>query len=361
MKKTNSLLILAIWLGLTAAAWFAPAKEFSDTERRPLTQAPAITLDSLKSGKFMASFEDYTLDQFPLRDRFRTAKSLFHTYILGQKENNGIYLHSGYAAKQEYPLNEASLNHAISRFQTLYEKYLTDSQVFMAIVPDKGYYLAENSGHLAMDYDRLYTRFAEELPWAAQIDLRQALTLEDYYRTDTHWRQENLLTAARTICQEMGITAPKAEDYTKTEISRPFYGVYYGQAALPMAPDTMYVLESELLQNSTVYDHESGKTVAVYDESKLQSKDLYEIFLSGSRSLLTIQNPAGTPGKELLVFRDSFGSAMVPLLLQDYETVTVIDIRYLQIDLLERFVEFTGQDVLLLYSTLVLNNSSTIK
>ena len=49
------------------------------------------------------------------------------------------------------------------------------------------------------------------------------------------------------------------------------------------------------------------------------------------------------------------------LTIQDYAKVTLVDIRYIQIDVLERFLEFKGQDVLFLYSTLVLNNSSTIK
>ena len=41
--------------------------------------------------------------------------------------------------------------------------------------------------------------------------------------------------------------------------------------------------------------------------------------------------------------------------------MTVADIRYMHMDVLDRFVDFHGQDVLLLYSTLVLNNSETIK
>jgi hypothetical protein len=120
-------------------------------------------------------------------------------------------------------------------------------------------------------------------------------------------------------------------------------------------------MESQLLKDCTVYDFESGKTGTVYDMEKLTSKDLYDVYLSGSRSLLTIENPHGTHGKELIVFRDSFGSSMVPLLVQDYAKVTLVDIRYIQIDVLDRFLEFNGQDVLFLYSTLVLNNSSTIK
>ena len=361
MKKCNAILILTLWLGLAGAAWLLPAKETSDAERRPLAQMPAIAPDSVVSGRFMAEFEDYTLDQFPLRDGFRTLKSLFHYGVMGQKDNNDIYVHDGYAAKQEYPLREESVSHAVSRFQYLYEKYLTESAVYMAIVPDKGYYLAENSGHLAMDYEKMFSLFRENMPWATHITLTDTLSLEDYYRTDTHWRQEMLLEAAGRICQVLGVSAPEPEAFSPTTLERPFYGVYYGQAALPMEPDAMVILESGLLKDCRVYDFESGKTLEVYDEAMLESKDLYDIFLSGSRSLLTIENPNAKTDRELIVFRDSFGSAMIPLLLTDYAKVTVVDIRYIQIDVLERFVEFKGQDVLLLYSTLVLNNSETIK
>ena len=361
MKKYLAIPILALWAVLTAVSWFGPARAISDTERRPLEQMPALSTQTVLNGSFMGDFEDYSLDQFPLRDSFRTLKSLFHYYVLGQKDNNGIYLSDGYAAKQEYPLNDASLAHALERFGYLYEKYLSGSHVYMAVVPDKGYYLAQPSGHLAMDYDRLYEILEEGMPWATHIDLRETLSLEDYYRTDTHWRQEKLLPAAGALCEGMNVTPPKAEDYDMVALERPFYGVYYGQAALPMEPETMYLMESSLLSQCSVYDYESGKTGSVYDGSKLDSKDLYDVFLSGSRSLLTIENPNAKTDRELLVFRDSFGSSIVPLLLGDYAKVTLIDIRYIQIDVLERFLEFKGQDTLLLYSTLVLNNSSTIK
>ena len=360
-NKKFSVVILVLWALLTAALWFGPRQLSSDAERRPLAQMPQITLDSVLKGSFMSDFEDFTLDQFPLRDSFRALKSLFHCYILGQSDNNGIYLSNGYAAQMEYPLNSTSVSHALDRFSYLHEKYLTDSPVFMAIVPDKGYYLAEESGHLAMNYDALFAAFREGMPWATHIDLTDTLSIEDYYRTDTHWRQENLLETASKLCQAMGNTAPDAEDYTLTPIDRPFYGVYYGQAALPMEPEIMYVLNSDLLANCTVYDHETGKNTSVYDMEKLHSKDLYDIFLSGAKPLLTIDNPTADSEKELIVFRDSFGSAMIPLLVQNYAKITVVDIRYMTIDLLEQFIDFHGQDVLLLYSTLVLNSSDTIR
>ena len=245
MKKICAIVVLVLWAVLTGFAWFSPAEASSEAERRPLAQAPALTGSSLLSGRFMSAFESYTLDQFPLRDSFRQLKALFHEHILQQQDNNDIYLIDGVAVKQEYPLNPDSVTHAIERFSHIYEKYLKDtgSAVFMAVAPDKGYYLAEDSSHLAMDYDALFDMLESGMPWAEQVDLTGSLSGEDYYRTDTHWRQEKLLPAAAVLCQALGVTPPAAEDYTVTALERPFYGVYYGQAALPMDPETLYILE----------------------------------------------------------------------------------------------------------------------
>ena len=363
IRTAGVIAIASIWALLVAFSWFGPRQETSEAERRPLAQLPEISAETLLNGKFMSEFEDFTLDQFPLRDTFRQVKSLFHYYVLGQKDNNGIYIADGYAVKQEYPYNPESVDYALGRFNYLYEKYLRDSgsQIILSIVPDKGYYLGEQSGHLTMDYADLFASMEAGMPWAQFVDLTDTLSAEDYYRTDTHWRQENLLPCAARLCEALGVAAPETDDHTPTALDRPFYGVYYGQAALPMEPETMYILESDLLKDCTVYDWESGKYNAVYNMDKLESRDLYDVFLSGSRSLLTIENPNAKTDRELIVFRDSFGSSIVPLMVQDYAKVTLVDIRYIQIDMLPRFLEFNGQDVLFLYSTLVLNNSSTIK
>ena len=85
------------------------------------------------------------------------------------------------------------------------------------------------------------------------------------------------------------------------------------------------------------------------------------MFFSGSLSLITINNPKALNDKNLVVFRDSFGSSIAPLLAMGYSKVTVVDIRYIQSSVLDRFVDFENSDVLFLYSTLVLNNSETLK
>ena len=365
MKKVRMFGLCAlvlIWAALAAAAWFGPAKETSESERRKLAQFPELSLQTVLDGKFMTEFETYTLDQFPLRDTFRQAKALFHYNVLGQKDNNDIYLVDGYAAKLEYPVNDTSVSNAVKKFNHLYEKYLTGSEnIVFVTVPDKGYYLADANGYPAMDYDALFAALREQLPWAAHVDVTDLLSREDYYFTDTHWRQERIGSVAERLCEALGAPAFESNELTQLPVERPFYGVYYGQAALPVDPEEMFVMTGETLENCTVYNHETGKTTGIYDWEKLSSRDLYDIYLSGAAALLTIGNPNAESDRELVVFRDSFGSSIVPLLVKDYKTVTVVDIRYLASDWVGQYVDFHGQDVLFLYSTLILNSSDTLK
>ncbi len=363
IRILGAALLITLWASLTACAWFLPANDFSEAERRPLEQMPPVTADTLLNGSFMANFEDAALDQFPLRDPFRTLKSVFHYYGLQQKDNNGIYIEDGYAAKLEYPLNLSSVKYVCSRFNYVYDTYLKDtgSKITFVPVPDKGYYLAQPNGYPSMDYDAMFSVLRESLPWANFVDITDCLTQQDYYFTDTHWRQENLIPAAQKITKALGVSQPKEDDFEKIPVGRPFYGVYYGQAALPMKPDTMYLLENDTLRNCKVYNYEKQETADVYNMEKLSSKDLYDVYLSGASFLLTIDNPNATTDKELIIFRDSFGSSMTPLLLSEYKTVTLVDLRYISSKMLDQFIQFKGQDVLFLYSTLVLNNGSTIK
>lgn len=362
IRTVGMAFVLVLWATLTVAAWVKPATADSEAERRPLAQFPQLNTQTLFSGRFMQDFESYTLDQFPGRDRLRQVKALFHYYALGQKDNNGIYIADGYAAKLEYPLNEASVNFATKKLGNIYETYLKPGgcTVISAVVPDKSYYLAQENGYPAMDYSALFAKMQTNMPWATHVDLTDCLTKESYYRTDTHWRQEDLLPVAQKLSTALGVQGPGA-DFEKTPVDRPFYGVYYGQAALPMEPDTMYILESEVLKDCRVYSYETGKTTTVYDMEKCTSRDLYDVYLSGAQSLLRIENPNATTDRELIVFRDSFGSSLVPLLVQDYAAITLVDIRYIASDLLGEYVDFTGKDVLFLYSTLVLNGGMIFK
>ena len=359
------LLLLLVWAALTAFAWFLPPQETSLSERRPLEQFPKLTVNTVLSGSFTDNFEDYVTDQFPLRDSFRSLKAITHRYALLQLDNNDIYLADGYLTKQEYPLQESEVAAAVSRLQKVYDLYLKDtgSKLYVSVIPDKGYYLGNKSGHLTLDYEALFTQVKAGLPQATYIDITDRLSLENYYYTDTHWRQETLLPVAEKLCEALSMPAP--EGLTPETVTEEFHGVYYGQAALPLQPENLTVLKGATDDYKVgIHNGQSFAPVAysgVYDLEKLGSKEPYDVFLSGPQSLLQITNPNATTDRELIIFRDSFGSSIAPLLVSQYKTVTLVDIRYLETAKLKFFMDFHGQDVLFLYSALVLNGGSTLK
>jgi len=370
IKDYVQLILLSVLLfGISFWCWFKPATDFSTTERRELKQFPELSVKTLVSGKFMQTFEDYTLDQFPARDSFRTIKALTAKYVFGHLDNNDIFVTSdGMIGKHEYPLKQDQVVHAANKFKYVYNTYLKDNggKVYLSVIPDKNAFIAEESGHLAMDYDLFFKLMQENTKdFATYIDISDLLSKDDYYLTDTHWKQECITDVADRLAEAMGTTLDK--NYKLNTLEKPFAGVYYGQSALPVEKDTLNYLTSDIIDSCIIKNYETGKEMSMYDMEKANGYDLYETFLSGSVSFIVIENPQATTDKELVVFRDSFGSSLVPLLASGYKSITVIDIRYISSlktempNSLQNLVDFKNKDVLFIYSTLVLNNSNTLK
>lgn len=339
---------------------FLPKPRYLESERRFPASEPVFSAASLWSGRYMADFEGYVSDGFPFREGFRRMKALTARNVFFRQDDQGIYMSDGYICAMEYPLREESLDHALERFAYICEKYPIDKKrVFLSVIPDKNCFLAGESGHLSMDYEEFERRMMEKGDFAEYIRISDLLELEDYYRTDSHWRQERITDVAERLARAMGTTLPG--EYETHTLEGDFYGVYYGQAALPAKPDKIRYLTGEDMEGCRVYDWENGRTIPVYNMECAAGRDPYEMFLSGPLSLITIENPKGKKDKKLIIFRDSFGSGIAPLLIGGYQQITLVDIRYIHPDHLGQFIDFEGSDVLFLYSTLVLNNSDTIK
>lgn len=349
-----------LFFGLSITCLLKPAQDISMSERRPLQQFPSVSVDSLLSASFMNQFDEYAVDQFPMRDKFRSLYAWSTMDILHKKDNQGNYVAEGHASKIEYPMNQNSLDHVEEVFDKIYERYLkgNDHAIYFSIIPDKNYFLAEKNGILSMDYSLFYDEMIKKMDQMTFIDIRNLLELDDYYRTDPHWRQEKIVDVAKLIVEKMG--GSLSSTYTENKLDVPFCGVYCGQSAMKLEEETLYYLTNDIMDECIVYDHENDRQISMVDMEKAQ-RDPYELFLSGSLSYITIENPNALEERELIVFRDSFGSSLVPLLSEAYSKITLLDIRYIQSERLGNLIEFDDQDVLFLYSTMVLNNSETLK
>lgn len=324
----------------------------SFTERRELTSFPKFSLSS----EYVTKIDKYLLDQFPYRNGFRSIKAEFNYNIMNRLENNGIYLKNDGIYKSNYPTNVSSINNFVSKINSVKELLSKDNNVYIMVVPDKNYYL-DDDNFLHIDYDYIYNEINKL--GIENIDVTNILSLDDYYKTDTHWRQENLFDVVKTMSSFMNFDY-KYDKYNFNEYDN-FYGVYYGESAINREGETLVYLTSDTINNASVKYLENDKLTSVYNLDKLDSFDSYEVYLDGASSYIEINNPYNKKGRELVIFRDSFGSSIAPLLINYYSKITLIDNRYISSDYFIDYIKFNNQDVLFLYSTLFINSSNGLK
>ncbi len=358
------LLIIAVF---TAGYFIKGTSDFSEAERRALEKFPEVSAESLGSGAFMKDFESFSLDQFPLRDTMRSIKSVFERFVFANKESNDLYYHSGHIASVLYPLDKEMLDYALARFNNLYDLYAkdTEAKVYFSMIPDKSAYLADDAGVLSVDYREFIEYMISGMPKNIEyIDISELLSADDFYYTDQHWRQEKIADVANKLSEAMG--NPLSDNYDEIKLETPFYGTYYHQAAIPgVSPDSISYLTNETIKNckvSLLGDDGNFKKSEMYVLSYAEGRDPYEMYLSGARPLIVIENPNADTDKQLVVFRDSFGSSIIPLLAESYAKITLCDIRYIAPANLASYVDFDNcDDILFLYSTLIVDAATALR
>lgn len=379
MKDTTknivvTVVFLTIFVGLFLVNLFRTKTEISYSERRRLQAFPTVTMERIGNTEFMSDFASYATDQFVGRDWFRSIKAKFLYGILKQKDNNGIYIAEGHASKMIDQMKEKEVEQTAKNLNRLYSQYLTQLNVYYSIIPDKNYFLAEKNGYPHMDYSHFRQVIQQTMNSKMKyIGIFGNLALEDYYATDIHWKQENLPKIANRVLAAMGQEA--IEESLEEHVLTPFYGMYYGQSALPLPADQLKYLTNDTIDAMTVKILKENSLTAetlqngtfeweeraMYDEKDFASIDPYNLYLNGPRAIIVIENPKATTDRELYYFRDSFGSSLAPLLAMQYRKVTLIDLRYLSSAFLQQVVDFKpGSDALLMYSTEVLNNGSVL-
>ena len=198
----------------------------------------------------------------------------------------------------------------------------------------------------------------EGIQSAKKIDLTGALELTDYCVTDPHWKQDKLQEVVDRLGDAMGFSADLSKMTANTVEN--FTGQHgYNKEGFPS--ETLTYLTSDVIDGATVDNYQKPDFTKVYDTAALSSDSPYDLFLSGPTPLLTITNPAAEDGKDLVIFRDSFACSLAPLLIEQYHTITLVDIRYMASSLLPQYVDFTGKDVLFLYNEQVVNHSEMLR
>ena len=147
-----------------------------------------------------------------------------------------------------------------------------------------------------------------------------------FYRTDHHWTSLGAYYASAAYCQANGLT-PWSLDSYDTVIRTGYTGSLYMYGGHP----------AELQRNpdySVARFPHVGYAMAYYRDGVSYNgqavngsvSDYAGMFLCGDQPLTVITSD-NKNGKTLLVFKESYGNAFVPYMIDYYERVVVVDIR----------------------------------
>lgn len=277
--------------------------------------------------------------------------------VLVPDENDLLYT-DGYYLDYIGELRPQSVENFANKVESLVAQYMQNSTgIYYAIAPSKNYFVNDRV-QTPFDYDQMLSILSENITSAQYINLFDTLTLEDYYKTDPHWRQERLQKTVDRLGESLGFTTDLSTYQANTVEG--FIG-QHGHDKENFPSEDLVYLTNDAINNAVVDNMQEPDFKQVYNLDKLSSSSPYDVFLSGPTPLETITNNSAETDKELIIFRDSSTSSLAPLLIENYKTITLVDIRYMMSAMLGDYVNFDGKDVLFLYGEQVINFSEMLR
>lgn len=166
-----------------------------------------------------------------------------------------------------------------------------------------------------------------------------------FSRTDHHWAPLGAYYAASALAAAAKVPfAPLSEFDTDTIHN--YVGtmsMYSGDPAVKTAyEDFVYYrprgdYKTRYIDYNVVKGAYAGEKEPHYGNFfvKARGASSYCVFMGGDYRTAKVTGTGGTPGRKLLIVKDSFGNAMVPALFGSFEEVHVIDHRYFPSNLLD--------------------------
>lgn len=395
-------------------------KTVSEKENRSLKARPSFTLQALFDGSFTKEFEEYYADTFPLRDFFLSVNQKLsgvftqaagkNDLVLIEKEgkedfggealvenstkgtpqeqetkapyqpkvNDDEVYENGYilidkdrkAALEIYTIDKTKIRKYTDVVNRLAQK-LPNQKIYALLAPTATEFYSPDAYHTGSRSQKAGIAYAYEQFKQANLKGVDAVStigmhLDEYvyFRTDHHWTARGAYYAYSAFCQAAGLEPVPLNALESGKIEH-FVGSMYRYTnadVLKNNPDYLeYFLprreaEGEYFDDATM---KNGRHLTIV-ATKIGADNKYLAFIQGDTPLSKIVTDQKN-GKKILVIKDSYGNALVPFLVDNYEEIYVLDPRNIETDL-SSFVKTHGiQDVLLVNYSLIGGNTSYLK
>ena len=160
----------------------------------------------------------------------------------------------------------------------------------------------------------------------------------------------------------MGKIPYEKNDFEIKTVSNEFYGTTWSKSSINTEPDKIIKYEPLFgINYETEYVDTGKKISSLYIDENLNIKDKYTQYLGGNNSILNIKTSIKN-GKKIAVIKDSYAHSVIPMLVNHFEEIYVIDLRYYNYSIFEFLAENDIDDILFLYNiTNFLTDTNLVK
>ncbi len=242
--------------------------------------------------------------------------------------------------------------------------------VFCMVIPTSAaYYMPEEEAVKYGSQLDNYNNIAESLDGVIGVPVYSAIAEHTdqylYSRTDYHWQPLGAYYAGAEFAQIAGVPYAELSDYTAV-VREGYVGAFYAVndvEELLNAPDTFTYYKPSNLSDITCTYYQTDYTGAregrlFYEDNSIGAS--YTVFVGTDDTILHVKTNAENE-RVLVIFKDSYGNALVPFLTQSFSDIYLCDFRYFDLNAADFIREVGATDLLFAMSTVAITTSSKIR
>lgn len=359
-------LIAVLWMGYVILNMASPEKTFLETENRLPAKFPEFTLETLINGQYMPKLESYLNDQFVGRANWITVKTAAEK-LMGKTDSGGVYFgKDGYLIEKHEPdqnQTQTNVESIKNMLESLKDKYNTQ----VLIAPTASLILNDKLPPFAPVWNQ--SELIDKVAALGNfVDVRDTLYEHKdeyiYYRTDHHWTSLGAYYAYVQLCNALGIQPLSIEsELVKETLSDEFMGTLAAKVNQSGNPDILDTYHTSL---GLKVNYNQGQIITdtLYEKEYLDQRSKYSVFLNENQPYVEITTD-NKNGKTLVMVKDSYAHCMVPMLVNHYERVVLLDFRSLNMGFVSQaipMIEEGGKidDIVVLYNAENFTNERTV-
>lgn len=235
-----------------------------------------------------------------------------------------------------------------------FKKALPETNVYNMIVPTSSeFYVPEGFDNFTASQFNKISHVRENLVNVKDIDVYSALAAHTsepiYSRTDHHWFPLGAYYAAQAFSVEAEVPFPYLEEYEKITKGSFVGSMYmYTESSLLYGDPENFDLYIPPNNDSLKTTYYNGYFKNGYEGELITSPDAgayYCSFLGADNIIAKIETNAEND-RTLVIFKESYGNAVVPFLTSSFKTIYVCDIRYFYINAVDFCKSVGATDIL---------------